>query len=159
VYQPGEADSVVVASYGPRQFSGELNLLTGQQWALAAAALLLGLVALSVLHWPLRDAMEGVGQVGAAHWPEPALMFEPDPQDGPVLVVKRYRVAAENQDAFLAAMQAVGASRRRTGATRWEVYREGAQTDGFAEVFAVGGDPGGTSPSACPSQLRVRTAL
>ena len=116
---------------------GLLAGAVGQQWTLTVAALLLGLAALSVLRWPLHDAVEGVGQVGEAHWPEPVLMFEPDPQDGPVLVVKRYRVAPENQEAFLAAMQAVGASRRRTGATRWEVYREGAQADGFAEVFAI----------------------
>lgn len=35
---PGEADSTVVASFGPRQFSGELNLLTGQSAYLGARA-------------------------------------------------------------------------------------------------------------------------
>src|SRR5262249_4381261 len=31
------------------------------------------------------------------HWPKPVLVYQPDPEDGPVLVSIEYRVAPENQ--------------------------------------------------------------
>jgi hypothetical protein len=54
----------------------------------------------------------------AVYWQEPELLVEPDGQDGPIVVSVRHLVLPENQDAFVAAMQAVGRSRLRTGATR-----------------------------------------
>jgi MFS family permease len=109
----------------------------GDAWTLAAAAALLGLAGASVAVRPLRPTTGRLDRTVSAHWPDPALVFEPDPDDGPVLVVRRYRVPPENQAAFLDAMRFVGHSRRRTGATRWDVYRDGDSADGFTEVFSV----------------------
>jgi MFS family permease len=109
----------------------------GDAWTLAAAAALLGLAAASVPRWPLRPTTGRLDRTVSAHWPDPVLVFEPDPDDGPVLVVRHYRVAPENQAAFLDAMRFVGHSRRRTGATRWDVYRDGESSDAFTEVFSV----------------------
>jgi hypothetical protein len=53
------------------------------------------------------------------------------------MVVKRYRVPTPRQPEFVTAMRYVGASRRRTGALSWAVYRDGAAADGFTEVFTV----------------------
>ncbi|MFC9789872.1 MFS transporter [Rhodococcus sp. NPDC127528] len=65
-------------------------------------------------------------------------MPDPDPTDGPVLVTVTYQVPADNTDAFLTAMRAVGRSRRRTGATRWAIYQDSATPGQFVEAFTVG---------------------
>jgi Transmembrane secretion effector len=74
----------------------------------------------------------------ATAWPEPALVLEPDPRQGPVLVLVTYRVPDGNVDAFFTAMHRVGASRRRTGASGWRVYRDPATPQEFVEVFTLG---------------------
>ena len=48
-----------------------------------------------------------------------------------------YRVPAENQDEFRAAMQAVGRVRRRSGASRWSLFQDTADADHFVETFVV----------------------
>jgi quinol monooxygenase YgiN len=71
------------------------------------------------------------------YWPEPHLDFEPEPDDGPVLVTVTYRVAEDRQAQFLEAMEAVRRSRQRTGASRWDLYRDGADRHHFVETFVV----------------------
>jgi MFS family permease len=109
----------------------------GDTDTLCAAAVLLVLAAASVALWPLHAPLPGLARIEAGHWPEPVLVFEPDPKDGPVLVVKHYQVPSENRAAFVAAMEPVGRSRRRTGASGWSVYRDGSRPDRFTEVFTV----------------------
>jgi MFS family permease len=104
---------------------------------LCIAAALLGVVALTTPWRPLLALTGKLDRNISSHWPDPVLVFEPDPDDGPVLVVKRYRVAESNQQAFIQAMELVGRSRRRTGAVRWDVFRDGDSVDGFTEVFAL----------------------
>ena len=118
---------------------GALAGAIGDAWALGIAAALLGLSAVSVRLWPLLAPLSGIGRtsLGESNWPEPVLVFEPDPQDGPVLVIKRYQVAEPDRAAFLQAIGRVGGSRRRTGATSWAVYQEGTDADRFTEVFTV----------------------
>ena len=74
----------------------------------------------------------------AVYWPDARLAFDPEPDTGPVLVAVRYTVAPQRQAAFLEAMGHLRRSRRRTGATRWELYRDGEQPDRFVEMFTVG---------------------
>jgi quinol monooxygenase YgiN len=69
-------------------------------------------------------------------WQEPELSMEPDPHR-PVLVTIEYRVAPENHEAFRAAMQRLGRSRRRTGAERWSLYQDAADPDRFVENYLV----------------------
>ena len=118
---------------------GGLGSAIGDSGALTAAAVLLGLCALSLRVWPLLARLAGVGHttIEQAHWPEPTLIFEPEPEDGPVMVTRHYTVAEEDREAFLAAMENVGRSIRRTGASSWAVYRDGSTPDGFTEVFTV----------------------
>jgi quinol monooxygenase YgiN len=71
-----------------------------------------------------------------AHWTEPELSLEPDPQR-PVLVTIEYRVKPENQDAFREAMTRLGRSRRRTGAERWSLYQDAADPNRFVENYLV----------------------
>ena len=102
---------------------------------LAAAVLMLAGAA-TLRWWPLRDT-EGLDRGPAMYWPEPHLDFEPDPDDGPVLVTVTYRVAPEREAQFLEAMEVVRRSRQRTGAVRWDLYRDGADRRHFVETFVV----------------------
>jgi MFS family permease len=73
----------------------------------------------------------------AAYWGEARLAIEPEPDTGPVLVAVNYTVATEQQAPFLEAMSQLRRSRLRTGASRWELYRDGAQPNRFIELFRV----------------------
>jgi len=101
---------------------------------LAAATLALGAASMGVL--PLCDAA-GLGRDLVSYWPEPQVAVEPTRDVGPVLVTSEYVVAAERQEAFVAAMRAVERSRRRTGAYRWRLYQDAAHPHRFVEAFLV----------------------
>jgi MFS family permease len=109
----------------------------GLRDALVASAALLGLAAASVTVLPLYELTSHIDRTLSTAWPEPILALEPSPTDGPVQVDVLYVVPPENEQAFIAAMAAVGQSRRRTGAQRWRLWREGESPDQFHEVFAL----------------------
>ncbi len=73
----------------------------------------------------------------AIYWPAARLAIEPEPDTGPVLVTVEYTVAPDQERAFLEAMEHLRRSRRRTGASRWELYRDGVRPDRFVEIFQV----------------------
>jgi MFS family permease len=73
----------------------------------------------------------------AIYWGEPRLAFDPEPNAGAVLVTVEYTVAPEREAAFLEAMDRLRRSRLQTGATRWELYRDGDRPDRFVELFSV----------------------
>jgi MFS family permease len=68
---------------------------------------------------------------------EMVLATEPDPDDGPVLIQLEYRVDPEHRDEFLRAIEAVGPTRRRNGATSWRVFRDLADDGRFVERFII----------------------
>jgi quinol monooxygenase YgiN len=100
----------------------------------AAVLMVLG-VATSAI-WPLFDTAR-LDRSTTVYWPEPQLIVEPDPDEGPVLITVTVTVAPENERRFIDAMQRVQASRRRTGATRWNLYRDAAVAGRFMETFLV----------------------
>ena len=73
----------------------------------------------------------------AIYWPEPRLAFDPEPDTGPVVVTVEFTVAPERETAFLEAMDHLHQSRRRTGASRWELFRDGDRPNRFIEIFSV----------------------
>jgi hypothetical protein len=104
--------------------------------AFAAAAALLVAGAAAARMWPLQSTA-ALDRTVVEYWPEPHLVIDPHPDSGPVLVTLTYSVPPDRQPAFLAAMQRVGRSRRRTGATDWGVFRDGAAPDQFVEAYLV----------------------
>lgn len=100
------------------------------------AAVLMALGAASISFWPYRD-IKNMDRAPAVYWPEPTLVFDPDPHHGPVLVTVTYTVAPAPRQRFLDAMNNVRRSRLRTGATRWELYQDGQEPDRFVESFTV----------------------
>ncbi len=67
-----------------------------------------------------------------------ALLNEPSPEDGPILVAIEYRVAAEDARAFRAAMFHLREIRLRDGAFRCSVFNDLADPEIFRETFLVG---------------------
>lgn len=109
----------------------------GLDVALTWSAALLGVAALSVAVFPLRAATGKLSRAISTCWVSPSIMFEPRPNDGPVLITVRYRVSTENLDAFVDAMSAVRRSRLRTGGHSWRLYRNLEEPDMVLERFTV----------------------
>jgi MFS family permease len=99
--------------------------------ALSMVAVVAGLV------WRVADAGEHAPDP-VVYWAEARVSGTPDPDAGPVMVTVHYTVAAGDQPAWLAAMRTLRRSRLRTGAIRWELYRDAEHPDRFVEQFRVG---------------------
>ncbi len=69
--------------------------------------------------------------------PDLAIAVEPLPDDGPVLIQVEYQIDPENREAFLQAMQANEATRRRNGASNWRVFRDLGEDGRFVERFII----------------------
>ena len=100
----------------------------------AAVVLLVGVGAGLVWQVPSTGHLDPQPVV---YWPAARLAFDPDADAGPILVTVEFIVTQERQAAFLEAMGQLRRSRRRTGASRWDLYRDGDRPDRFVEVFSV----------------------
>jgi MFS family permease len=116
---------------------GAVATRAGLDTALLWSAVVLGVVALSVPALPLRPSTGKLSVEVSTDWPTPRLVFEPCPNDGPVLVAVRYRVPAENLENFVEAMSEVRRSRMRTGGHSWQLYHSVGQPDTLLERFTV----------------------
>ncbi len=70
-------------------------------------------------------------------WGAPELVFDPEPNAGPVLVSVEYAVSPDRLERFEALWPRLRLSRLQTGATRWDMYRSGERADTYVEVFSV----------------------
>ena len=115
---------------------GAVASAVGTRWALGVSA-----GAVIVLQWLYRRVRVEMGQeadiVPGARLPELAVATEPLPDDGPVLIQLEYRIDPANRDAFLRAIQKVGPTRRRNGATSWRVFRDLAEEGRFVERYVI----------------------
>jgi MFS family permease len=108
----------------------------GTHWALGVSA-----VSVIALQWLYRRVRVEMGEeadvVPGARLPELAIASEPSPDDGPVLIQLEYRIDPANRDAFLKAIQKVGPTRRRNGATSWRVFRDLGEEGRFVERYVI----------------------
>lgn len=116
---------------------GVIAVRTSVTTALLLAAAVLVLGAVLGIRTPMPDTTN-LDRTHSAHWPVPQLTFTPDADDGPVMVTATYQVPERNAVAFADAMRHVGRSRRRTGALRWELFRDGGDPTRFVESYLVG---------------------
>jgi MFS family permease len=100
----------------------------------AAGGLIVGLAIMARYR---LDTGESLDLRPSAHWPEPNLLVEPDPEDGPVLVMVEYRINPEHARDFKIAMQAVRQQRLRDGAFRSGLYCDPAEPSRYLETFVV----------------------
>jgi quinol monooxygenase YgiN len=101
---------------------------------IAAGVMLAGVVA--GLFWSVAETGH-LDREPAAYWSDPRLAIEPGPDSCPVMVAVHYTIASSKEPEFLAAMETLRSTRRRTGATSWELYRDVEHPDRFVEVFRV----------------------
>jgi Transmembrane secretion effector len=116
---------------------GAIATRAGLHAAMLGSAVVLGLVALSVVVLPLRPTTGTLRVDVSSAWPTPTLVFEPCPNDGPVLITVRYQVPSERLNEFVEAMRAVRRSRLRTGGHSWRLYHSVGQSDVLLERFTV----------------------
>jgi predicted MFS family arabinose efflux permease/quinol monooxygenase YgiN len=100
---------------------------------IAGVVLIAGLAATPL--WRLRGT--GRADLSPSIRPDPEVELEPKPDDGPVLVLIEYRVAAADAEAFAKAARRLGRIRRRDGAVRWGLFRDVADPDRFVETYVV----------------------
>jgi len=114
--------------------------LVAEQAGLRASLLLAALVvaagAAAGVAWRVPEVGH-LDRAPAVYWAEARLAVEPEPASGPVLITVEYTVTREREPAFLEAMTHLRRSRRRTGASRWELYRDAGRPDRFVETFRV----------------------
>lgn len=100
----------------------------------AAAFVIVGVVA--GVFWRVPETGH-LDREPAMYWAEPSLGLEPELDASPVLVTVHFTIAPEREAAFLAAMEPLRGSRLRTGASRWELYRNAEEPERFTEMFSV----------------------
>ena len=69
--------------------------------------------------------------------PPPQVAMEPNPEDGPVMVMIEYHIEDRDYDAFTHAIHALRFVRLRDGAMRWGVYRDTARPERIVETFVM----------------------
>jgi quinol monooxygenase YgiN len=115
---------------------GALASAAGTHIALAVSAVLM--MILYLLHRRVRVAMgEEADVTTGVQLPEIAFHEEPLPDDGPVLIQIEYQIDPENRTAFLHAIHAVEATRRRNGATSWRVFRDVSEKGRIVERYII----------------------
>jgi len=115
---------------------GALAAATDTRVALAASSALLLTLVLMIRGVRVRMGSEADVTTGAT-LPELEIDAEPGPDDGPVLIQIEYQVDPEHHEAFLEAIQRVGPTRRRNGATSWRVFRDLAVDGCFVERYII----------------------
>ena len=114
---------------------GALAARSGAGWALLAAAACFGLGVVAALRFRLRGI--GALDLSPAVRPEPAAAIDPEPEDGPVLVLVEFRIDPSRAAEFVRAMRGLRRVRRRDGAYRWGVFGDVADPARYLETFVV----------------------
>ena len=71
------------------------------------------------------------------HWAQPAMIQEPAPDQGPVLVTVKYVIDPTKVSEFLRLIHEYQRIRRRDGATSWGVFFDTEVPDTYLESFKV----------------------
>jgi predicted MFS family arabinose efflux permease/quinol monooxygenase YgiN len=103
-----------------------LALMIAAAGALAAVPL--------TARWKLQTAT-GIDLSPSMHWPAPVVTEVVESDAGPVMVTVEYRVEPEHRDAFLFAIHALSAERKRDGAYAWGIFSDSADKNRLVETF------------------------
>ena len=103
--------------------------------AFLTAALTLALGLLLAARYPFGFG-EGLNLAPSAR-PMPALVNEPEAEQGPVLVTVEYQIDPQRTAEFTSAMLELGRVRRRDGAVHWGLFEDLGVAGRFLETFVV----------------------
>lgn len=111
-----------------------------EQWGVSVAMLVAAAGVLGGLatrwHWPMTDLSRLDLSLAGDPGPEPADLGD-DPPTGRVLVSVEYMIDADDADAFLGLAALLEPARRRTGASRWDLFQDTDRPEVFVEQFVV----------------------
>jgi len=128
---------------------GWLASLAGLRITLAASAAVT--LALLALNQRVRVSLGSEADLKTGvQLPDIAVVSEPLPDDGPVLIQIEYRVDPENRAAFMRAIHAAAPTRRRNGASAWRIFRDLEDDGRFVERFVI---------TSWAEYVRLRTRL
>jgi MFS family permease/quinol monooxygenase YgiN len=100
----------------------------------AAVGLLIGLVAT----WRYRlVGDENLSLTPSRHWPEPVVLIDAEPTEGPAVTLIEYRIDPKTAEEFLQAMKEMRRIRQRDGAIRWNLLRDTADPQRYIESFVT----------------------
>ncbi|HYX27682.1 MAG TPA: MFS transporter, partial [Pyrinomonadaceae bacterium] len=88
---------------------------------ISAIGLVVGLTTI----WRYRlSVKKNASLAPSLHWPEPVMLIDTEPAEGPAITSVEYRIDPENAEEFLQAMKEMRQIRLRDGAIRWNVLRD-----------------------------------
>lgn len=114
--------------------------LVAQQWgnAIALSGAAIGLIFGLIIALRYRLAPSEKLDVSiSAHWEDPVVIGELNPEAGPVLVTVEYHIDSQRSPEFIHLMHQLSHARRRGGATRWGLFYDTANPTRFVETFIV----------------------
>ena len=122
-------------------FWGVLAERHGTAPALTVAAVAL-LVALPVTRRFSLSSRTGLdhspaGLAGALNRAAPHIVIEPNPEDGPVLIMVTFRINPERAAEFVCAAHELGRVRRRDGAVRWSLFADPFDPTRYVETYVA----------------------
>jgi MFS family permease len=102
---------------------------------ISAAGLVLGLLLTFRIH--LRSG-EGLNLAPSRQWPAPRVSYDGmEPNNGPVLVMLRYRIDPARAAEFSSAMRDLRRVRLRGGAMQWGLFADASDPGLYTEMFLV----------------------
>lgn len=81
--------------------------------------------------------VEGYDTSMSSHWKDPNLVYEPSPDNGPVLVTVEYVIDPSKAKEFTEAANVLGKVRRRDGAYQWHLFFDLARPERYFETFMI----------------------
>jgi predicted MFS family arabinose efflux permease/quinol monooxygenase YgiN len=100
----------------------------------AGVGLLIGLTAT----WRYRlVGDENLSLTPSMHWPEPTVLIDAQPEEGPAVTLVEYRIDPNTAAEFLQAMKEMQQIRQRDGAIRWNLLRDIADPQRYLESFVT----------------------
>ena len=115
---------------------GSLAEASGLRPALLAASGALAIATISARYFRLPHG-QAIDLSPSGHWSSPGVVDEEISDRGPAMVQIEYRVRPDQIAAFVQALRAFAAVRRRDGAFRWAVFEDVAEPGLIVETFLV----------------------
>ena len=102
--------------------------------SISAIGLVLGLTTI----WRYRLSVTmNASLAPSLHWPEPLMLIETKPFEGPAITSVEYRIDPEKAKEFLEAMKEMRRIRLRDGAIRWNVLRDSGDPQRYVEIWVT----------------------
>jgi MFS family permease len=100
----------------------------------AAAGMLIGVPV--ALRFPLPQGSPDLSPYQFTRTAPPPVL-QPEPEEGPVLILIEYRIQLTDKAEFARALHATRPLRLRDGAIRWGIFQDTAQPERFIETFVM----------------------